>query len=90
MLTQHIGYGRFQLQDFSPGSLFSRFDGSLALVCDPQPKAPLMDRILVWVDHGTANARKEWLHQEALAHAISEEQAMAIERRRQEEKEARP
>ena len=89
MLTQHIGYGRFQLQDFSPGSLFARFDGSLALVCDPQPLAPLADRIQVWLDHGTSNARKEWLHKTALAYAISEEQAMAIERRRQDDKEGR-
>ncbi len=89
MLTQHLGYGRVQLQDFTPGALFSRFDGSLALVCDPQPKVPLTDRIQVWVDHGTSNARKEWLHRTALAYAISEEQAMAIERRRQEDREAR-
>lgn len=90
MLTQHIGYGRFQLQDFSPGALFARFDGSLALVCDPQPTPPIRDRIQVWVDHGTSNARKEWLHKTALAHAVSEEQAMAIERRRQEDREGRP
>lgn len=83
MLTQHIGYGRFHLQDFGPGDLFARFDGSLALVCDPQPVPPLSDRIQVWLNHGTMNARKEWLHKTALAHAVSEEQAMAIERRRQ-------
>jgi hypothetical protein len=90
VLTQHIGYGRFQLQDFEPGELFARFDSSLALVCDPQPKAPLSDRILVWVDHGTSNARREWLHRTALAYAVSEAQAMAIERRRQEDSEVRP
>ena len=90
MLTQHLGYGRFQLQDFLPGDVCSRYDGSLALVCDPQPSPPPSDRILVWVAHGTSNARKEWLHITALAHAISEEQAMAIERRRQEQMEARP
>ena len=90
MLTQHIGYGRFQLQDFAPGAVVARFDGSLALICDPQPKVPNSERIQVWVDHGTSNARKEWLHKTALAHAVSEEQAMAIERRRQEDKESPP
>ena len=90
MLTQHLGYGRFQLQDFLPGDLFSRHDGSLALVCDPQPSPPLTDRIQVWVDHGTSNARKEWLHKTALAYAVSEAQAWAIERRRQDDKEAPP
>ncbi len=90
MLPQHIGYGRFQLQNFLPGELFARFDSSLALVCDPQPTPLLADRIQVWVDHGTSNARKEWLHITALAHAISEEQAWVIERRRQEDKEVRP
>ena len=34
-LTQHLGYGRYHLEDFLPGELFARFDGSLALVCDP-------------------------------------------------------
>lgn len=80
-LTQHIGFGRFQLRDFRPGELFSHFDGSLARVCDPQPV--LAEHVQVWVDYGTSNARKELLHGTALAHAISEEQAWAIERRRQ-------
>ena len=81
-LTTHLGYGRFQLQDFLPGDLFARFDGGLALVCDPQPTPPLTDRIQVWVDHGTSSARKEWLHKTALGYAVSEAQAWAIERRR--------
>jgi len=79
--TQHIGYGRFRLEDFLPGELFARFDGSLGMVCDPQPKPPPLDRILVWTDYNTANARKELLHCTALAFAVSEEQAWAILRR---------
>ncbi len=79
-LTQNIGFGRFQLQDFLPGELFSRFDGSLARVCDPQP--PITEHVQVWLDYGTSNARKELLHRTALAYAISEEQAWEIERRR--------
>lgn len=82
--THHIGYGRFHLQDFAPGELFARFDGALALVCDPQPKPPPADRIQIWVDYGTSNARKEFLHRTALAHAVTEEQAWQIERRRKE------
>lgn len=85
MLTQHLGFGRFQLQQFLPGELFSRFDGSLGIVCDPQPLWVPQESIQVWVDHGTSNARKELLHRTALAYAISEEQAMAIEHRRSEE-----
>ena len=83
-LTQHIGYGRFQLQDFTPGELFARYDSSLAMVCDPQPVSAPSDRIQVWVDFATSNAHKEFLHRTALAHAISEEQAWAIERRQKE------
>ena len=70
--------------DFQPGEVFARFDGSLALVCDPQPKPLTGDRIQVWVDHGTSNARRVLLHRTALAHAVSEEQARQIERRRAE------
>lgn len=81
-LTQHIGYGRFQVQDFRPGELFSRFDGSLTRVCNPQPA--LAEHVQVWLDYGTSNARKELLHRAALAHAISEEQTWTIERRRKE------
>ena len=81
-LTTHLGYGRFELQDFLPGDLFSRFDGSLARVCDPQPLLPQSDHIQVWLDHGTINARKEWLHKTALGYAVSEAQAWSIERRR--------
>jgi hypothetical protein len=83
--TQHLGFGRFQLQKFLPGELFARFDGSVGVVCDPQPVPTPRDRIQVWAGHGTSNARKELLHRTALAYAVSEEQAMAIERRRQEE-----
>ena len=90
MLTQHIGFGQFQLQDFLPGELFARFDGSLALVCDPQPIVGAVGRIQVWLDHGTQNARREFLHRTAIAHAISEEQAMSIERRRSHDRKERP
>lgn len=77
-LTTHIGYGRFRLEDFAPGDLFARFDSSLARVCDPQPVGRPEFR-QVWIDHGTSNARKEWLHKTAQAFAISEEQAWSIE-----------
>ncbi len=83
-LTQHIGYGRFHLEDFLPGELFARFDGNLCMVCDPQPHPPPVDRIEVWLDFRTANARKEFLHRTALAHAVTEEQAWAILRRDEE------
>ena len=36
-LTTHLGYGPFQLGEFIAGELFARYDGSLAMVCDPQP-----------------------------------------------------
>ena len=81
-LTQHIGFGRFQVQGSGPGELFSRFDGSLARVCNPQPA--LAEHVQVWVDYGACNARKKLLHRTALAHAISEEQAWTIELRRKE------
>jgi hypothetical protein len=86
-LTQHIGYGRYRLEDFLPGDLFARYDGSLALVCDPQPFPPPPDHIQVWVDHGTSNARKVMLHRTALAFAVTEEQAWMIERRRKDAQE---
>ena len=82
-LTTHLGYGRFQLADFAAGDLFARHDGSLARVCDPQP-AGRPDHIYVWTNHGTINAERVWLHKSALAYAVSEEQAWAIERRRKE------
>ena len=82
-LTQHLGYGRYHLEDFFPGELFARYDGSLALVCDPQPSPPPAEHIHVWVDHGSSNARKAMLHRTALAYAVTEEQAWMIERRRQ-------
>jgi hypothetical protein len=81
-LTHHIGYGRYRLEDFLPGELFARYDGSLALVCELQPFPPPADHIQVWVDHGTSNARKVMLHRTALAFAVTEEQAWMIERRR--------
>jgi len=86
-LTQHLGYGRYHLADFLPGEMLARANGSLALVCDPQPNPQKTDRILVWVDHGTSNARREFLHRTALAYAITEEQAWRIERRRKEDSE---
>ena len=87
-LTQHIGYGRYHLEDFLPGELFARYDGSLALVCEPQPFPPPTDHIQVWVDHGTSNARKVMLHRTALAYAATEEQAWMIERRRKDVQDA--
>ena len=81
-LTHHIGYGRYRLEDFLPGELFARYDGSLALVCEPQPFPPPTDHFQVWIDHGTSNARKVLLHRTALAYAVTEEQAWMIERRR--------
>ena len=81
-LTQHLGYGRYRLEDFQPGERFARHDGSLALVCDPQPFLAQADHIQVWVDHGTSNSRKVMLHRTALAYAVTEEQAWMIERRR--------
>jgi hypothetical protein len=81
-LTHHIGYGRYRLEDFLPGELFARYDGSLCLVCDPQPSSLPADRIQVWIDHATSNARRVILHRTALAHAVTEEHAWRIERRR--------
>jgi radical SAM superfamily enzyme YgiQ (UPF0313 family) len=86
-LTQHIGYGRFQLQDLLPGETFKRFDGTLAKVCNRQPyRTPspfcnhphLPDYFEVWTEHGTSNARKVFLHKTALVHAITPEQAREI------------
>lgn len=81
-LMHHIGYGRFRLEDFLSDDLFARYDGSLALVCEPQPFLPPTDHIQVWVDHAASNARKVMLHRTALAYAVSEEQAWIVERRR--------
>jgi len=80
-LTTHIGFGPFRLGDFLPGELFARFDGSLARVSDPQPPARV-DHVEVWTSYGTVNAQRQWLHETAVAYAISEEQAWGIERRR--------
>ena len=89
-LTHHIGYGRYHLEDFMPGELFARYDGSLAIVCDPQPFPPPPDHIQVKVDHGTSNARKEMLHRTALVYAVTEEQAWMIERRRKDLQDGQP
>jgi hypothetical protein len=89
-LTQHIGYGRYCLEDFLPGELFARYDSSLALVCDPQPAPPPKDQIQVWVDHGTSNQRKvgDGVGQgRAVEH---EEQAWMIERRRKDVQNGQP
>ena len=88
-LTMHIGYGPFQLGDFQPGEMFARFDGSLAMVCDPQPIGR-PDHINVWINHGASNAERVWLHCTALAWALSEEQGWIIERRRRKAKEVLP
>lgn len=89
-LTRHIGYGRYRLEDFLPGERFARDDGSLALVCDPQPFPLSADQIQIWVDRGTSNARKVLLHRTALAYAVTEEQAWMIERRRKDTKNVQP
>jgi hypothetical protein len=89
-LTTHIGYGRFQLQDLLFGEEFARFDGSLAKLCEQQPyQQPsqlcnhpyLPDHFEVWVDYGTSNARKVFLHKTALVHALTAEQATTIQAR---------
>ena len=86
-LTTHLGYGPFQLGDLIAGELFARHDGSLAMVCDPQPVGR-PDHIYVWSHYGTSNAERIWLHSTALAYAVSEEDAWTIERRRRQAKEA--
>ncbi len=80
-LTTHIGYGPFQLGDFAPGELWARFDGTLAKVCDPQPTGR-PDHVYVWINYGTSNAERVYLHRTAQAFAISEEAAWIIERRK--------
>ncbi len=82
-LTNHIGYGPFQLGDFAPGELFARFDSTLAKVCDPQPPGR-PDQVQIWNNFGTSNAERLWLHRTALAYATSEEGVWIIERRRKE------
>jgi hypothetical protein len=82
-LTSLLGYGQFELGDFAPGELFARFDGSLAMVCDPQPVGR-PDHIFVWTNYGASNAERLWLHRTAQAYAICEEEAWTIERRRRE------
>jgi len=94
-LTQHIGFGHFRLEDLLAGEEFARFDGSRAKVCPDQPyQQPqpicnhpyLPDHFQVWIDYGTSNAMKVLLHRTALVHALTVEQARAIEARRQERK----
>jgi hypothetical protein len=81
-LTHHLGYGQFRLKDFLPGERFARFDGSLGSVCDQRPPTLPADRIQVWIDVGTSNARKVSLHRTALAYALTPAQARTVERRR--------
>lgn len=90
-LTEHLGYGRFQLEDLLPGEEFARYNGTLAKVCEQQPYRELQrgcnqpflpDHFWVWIDYGTSNARKTFLHRTALAHALTAEQARNIERRK--------
>jgi hypothetical protein len=91
-LTTHIGYGRFHLEDLNAGEEFRRFDGTLAQVSKDQPyRQPptlpicnhpyLPDLIWVWVHVGTSNAQRVFLHRTALVHAVTPEQARAIEAR---------
>ena len=96
MITTHIGFGRFRLEQFCPGEFFARFDGTLCKVCERQPQRTLNptpphlllpDHLQVWIEWGTSNATKVYLHRTALAHAISVEQARLIEAR---ERERRP
>lgn len=86
-LTQHLGYGRFHLEDLLPDEAFARFDGSLARVCahqpyrHPQPHCNhpyLPDHVLVWIHAGTSNAQQVLLHRTAVVHALSREQAEEI------------
>jgi hypothetical protein len=98
-LTQHLGYGRFHLQDLLPGEEFARYDGSRAKVCDSQPyRTPqpicnhpyLPDHIQVWTDYGTSNAMKVFLHGTALVHALTPGQAKRIAARITKRKENQP
>src|SRR5438132_12101887 len=89
-LTQHLGYGRFQLADLLPGEQFARFDGSLAKVChkqmhrtlNPTPgHLHLPDHIAVWINWDTSNATTVLLHCTTLVHALTPEQAKQIDAR---------
>lgn len=78
--TTHIGFGKFKLGDLLPGETFRRFDGSTAQVVKRQPKTE-SGKIEVWIDVGTANARRLFLHPTALVYAETSEQAKRIVRR---------
>lgn len=91
-LTQHLGYGRFRLEDLLSGEEFARFDGTLAKVCEHQPQRMLNpttpqlllpDHLHVWIHHRTSNAVRVYLHRTALVYALTPEQARAIAARRQ-------
>jgi hypothetical protein len=97
-LTQHIGYGQFRLEDLLPGESFARFDGTLARVCFHQRHRTLNhtprhlhspDHILVWINAGTSNATRVYLHRTALVHALTPEQARTIQARIRKRKERR-
>ena len=80
--SEHLGYGRFRLEQIEPGEYFARFDGSLGKVCDRQPYSQVMpDHVMASVDHHTANARKLMLHCTAQVFVITAEQAQEIEDR---------
>lgn len=96
MTTQLIGYGQFHLEAFRPGEEFSRFDGTLGKVCEEQPyRTPsaccnqsfLPEHLWVWVQYGTSNANRMFLHRRALVHAVTSEQARQIARRLRNRKE---
>src|ERR1051326_3473692 len=96
-LTQHIGYGRFRLEDLEAGEACRRFDGTLAQVSKEQPyrrppelpicNHPYMpDHFWVWIHVGTSNAQRVFLHRTALVYAVTPEQARAIEARKRKRK----
>lgn len=51
-LTQHIGYGRYHLEVFLSGELFTSYDRRLALACVSRPFPPPADsakrKFLAW------------------------------------------
>ena len=79
--TLLIGYGRFHLEAFRLGESFARYDGSIGTVAEIQP--PLNNHIVVWVQTGPGSSRRErmLLHKHAPVHAVTREQALAIQRR---------
>ena len=86
-IVQIIGYGRFHLEDFLFGERFARHDGSQGIVCERQPRSrdnagPLLpNHVLVWINYGTLNATKTYLHRRAPVHAWTAEQARPRRRR---------